>query len=236
MKNYLMLVLGFVWLVPGVLAQSPPRPTEAKWEFSGFFGFGGAGNDTHVTPVEEGTTQNVQLDLEQSYVVGLRITENRGQYFGAELEYSFANQPLSFRGLSPTVPFLALDHRVHKFAYSGLFYGRGRQERIRPFGSIGFGTSFFQVRRHSQDEALREGVDLRNRWKLAFSYGAGVKLRMAPGWGVRVDFRDQITGVPDFGLPSQAPMLEGSGTGPGFRPEGILHNWQFAAGFSYTFQ
>ena len=231
MKNYLMLVLGFVWLVPGVSAQTPD-----KWEVSGFFGFGGAGDDTYVTPVEGGTPQNVRLDLEQSYVMGLRITENRGQYFGAELEYSFANQPLSFRGLSPTVPSLALDHSVHKLAYSALFYGKGRQERIRPFGSVGFGTSLFQVRNHSQDEARRQGVDLRNRWKLAFSYGAGVKLRIAPGWGVRVDFRDQITGVPDFGLPSQAPMLEGSGTGSGFLPEGILHNWQFAAGFSYSFQ
>ena len=173
--------------------------------------------------------------MEQSYVLGVRITENRWQYVGAELEYSFTDQPLLFQDLSPTLPLLALDHRVHKLAYSLLFHGRGRGERIRPFGSIGFGTSFFQVSNHSQDEALRQGVDLKNRWKLAFSYGAGVKFQVVPGWGIRADFRDQITGVPDFGLPSQAPLLEGGETGPGFRPDGTLHNWQITVGFVYAF-
>lgn len=235
-KNTLVMVLFFALSLPGVSAQGVPSQTDNKWEVSGFFGFGGAGDDVFVTPVEEGTTQEVRLDLEQSYVLGLRITENFGQYLGVELEYSFTNQPLLFQDLSPTLPFLALDHKVHKLAYSVLFYGMRRQNRIRPFGSIGFGTSFFQVSNNSQDDALRQGVDLKNRWKLAFSFGAGVKLRLAPGWGVRADFRDQVTGVPDFGFPSQAPLLEGGGTGPGFRADGVLHNWQTTVGFIYVFR
>jgi opacity protein-like surface antigen len=235
-KNALVMVLFFVLSIPGVSAQGISSQAKDKWEASGFFGFGGAGDDVFVTSVEEGATQDVRLDLEQSYVLGIRITENLGQYLGAELEYSFTNQPLLFQGLSPTLPFLALDHQVHKLAYSALFYGISRQSRIRPFGSVGFGTSFFQVSNNSQDEALREGADLKNRWKLAFSYGAGVKLQVAPGWGVRADFRDQVTGVPDFGFPSQAPLLEGGETGPGFRADGILHNWQTTVGVTYSFR
>ncbi|MEE2839960.1 MAG: outer membrane beta-barrel protein [Acidobacteriota bacterium] len=232
-RNGLVMVLVFVWLGPGLSAQSPPTQSENKWEVSPFVGFGGAGDDTFATPVEEGASQNVGLDVDQSFVLGIRITENRGRYLGAEFEYSFTNQPLFFRDLSPTLPSLALDHTVHKFAYNLLVYGRERPARIRPFGSIGFGTSFFHVSNDSQDEALRQGVNLKNRWKLALSYGGGIKFRMAPRWGFRVDFRDQVTGVPDFGFPSQAPLLEGGETGPGFRAEGLLHNWQTTFGFVY---
>jgi len=235
-KKTLVIVLFFALSALGVSAQGVPSQAENKWEVSGFFGFGGAGDDVFVTPVEEGATQDVRLALEQSFVLGLRITENLGQYLGAELEYSLTNQPLLFQNLSPTLPFLALDHKVHKLAYSVLFYGMRRQKRIRPFGSIGFGTSFFQVNNNSQNEALRQGADLNNRWKLAFSYGAGVKLQVAPSWGVRADFRDQVTGVPDFGFPSQAPLRKDGGTGPGFRADGVLHNWQTTVGLTYTFR
>ena len=228
----LVVVSLLVLLSPSVLAQTPD---ENKWEVSGFGGFGGAGDGTFVTPVEGGSTQDVGLDVEQSYVLGVRITENLGQYLGAELEYAFTNQPLLFQELSPILPSLGLDHSVHKFAYSILFYGTGRGKRIRPFGSMGFGTSFFQVSGNSQDNSLRQGLDLRNRWKLGFSYGAGVKFQGESGWGFRADFRDQVTGVPDFGLPSQASILESGAVGPGFLPEGALHNWQITGGFVYTF-
>ncbi len=233
MNRIFLLLLCFIALGSGLSAQNPPTHAENKWEVSHFVGYGGAGDGTFATPVEEGTIQDVGLDVEQNIALGVRITENRGRYLGAELEDSFTNQPLFFRDLSPTLPALALDHTVHKLAYSLLIYGRERQERIRPFGSIGFGTSFFQVSNDSQDEALRQGVDLKNRWKLALSYGGGGQFRMAPRWGFRVDFWDQVTGVPDFGFPSQAPLLEGGETGPGFRAEGILHNWQTTFGFVY---
>ncbi|MDA2934997.1 porin family protein [Acidobacteria bacterium AH-259-D05] len=230
------LVVGslLVLLSPGVSAQIPGN--ENKWEVSAFVGVGGSGDDTFVTPVEGGTSQDVGLGFEESYALGVRVTENLGRYFGVELEYSFINQPLLLQNLSPAVPRLALAHKVHKLAYSILVYVGERGQRIRPFGSIGVGTSFFQVTNDSQDEALRQGVDLKNRWKLAFSYGAGVKFQMGPGWGFRADFRDQITGVPDFGLPSQAPMLESQETGPALRSNGILHNWQITGGFMYTFR
>ena len=225
-----------VLLSRGVSAQVPLPRIENKWEISVLAGISGLGDGTFATPVEGGTTQDVAQDFETSYVVGVRVTENLGQYFGAELEYSFVNQPVVLLNLSPSVSRLDVDHKVHKFAYSILVYGRDRAKRIRPFGSIGVGTSLFQVTNDSQDEALRQGVDLKNRWKVAFSYGAGVKFQMGPGWGLRADFRDQVTGVSDWGLPSQAAVLENGEIGPAFRPDGVLHNWQISGGFMYTFR
>ncbi|MEE2823174.1 MAG: hypothetical protein VYA53_09350 [Acidobacteriota bacterium] len=237
-KNCLGLVLVVTLLGIEVFAQRIPVPFLAKdkWEFSGFIGFGGAGDDTFVTPVEEGTTKNVKLDIDQGYALGIRITENRGRFFGAELEYSVTNHPLSFQQLSTALPSITLDHRMHKLAYSFLLYGLGQEKIIRPFGSVGLGTSFFHVSSDSRDKALMQGADLKNRWKLAVSYGGGVKVKLTPGWGLRVDFRNQITGVPDFGFPSQAPLLALGGTGLGFRPDGVLYSWQTIIGFIYAFR
>ncbi|MDA2929757.1 outer membrane beta-barrel protein [Acidobacteria bacterium AH-259-O06] len=223
----------FAFLSSWARGQIPHN--ENKWEISVFFGLSALGEDTFVTPIEGGTTQMVGLEFESSYLVGARITENLGQHFGAELEYALANQPGSFVDLRPDLTRLDFDHKVHTFAYSILVYPMNRECRIRPFGSIGIGASFFQISGDGQGQALDKGVELKDRWKLALSYGGGVKLHINAGWGFRFDFRDHVTGVPDFGLPSQAPLLEGNKTGAGFRPDGNFHNWQISAGFMYSF-
>lgn len=232
MYNYsgaLLLLLGL--LSDPLWAQVP---VDNKWEFSGFFGTSHFEDALFETPVEGGDTRTVGLDSATGYVVGARVTENLGQHFGAELEYAYANHPLTFVSLRPNLPSLALDHRVHKLAYSAVFYPLNRRRRIRPFASVGAGASLFQVAEDSRNEALATGVDLKNRWKFAGSWGAGAKVYAGRNWGFRVDFRDHITGVPNFGLPSTAPQFQGR-IGVGFRPEGAIHNWQFAVGLMYTF-
>jgi hypothetical protein len=37
--------------------------------------------------------------------------------------------------------------------------------------------------------------------------------------------------VPGYGLPRTAPAFAEAG----FRPDGVLHNWQVSIGFMYTF-
>ncbi len=236
MPRYCFPVLSiWILLTSGVLAQGLAGPPENKWEFSIFTGVSFLGDRTFVTPVEGGGTQDVDLNFDSSYLVGARITENLGDHFGADFEYTLANQPLSFVNLSPAVPVLDLEHKIHKLSYSVLFYPMDRKERVRPFGSIGLGASLFHISSDSQDEALLQGVDLKSRWKLAFSFGAGAKIQMQRNWGLRFDFRNQVTGVPSFGLPAQAP-LENGGTGPGFRPSENFHNWQLGVALMYTFE
>ena len=213
-----------------VSAQIPRPRNDNRWEVSVFFGLSALGDETFVTPVEGGTTRDVGLNFDSGYLLGARIAEHLGPRLAAELEYALANQPLLFVDLSPSLPELELDHKVHKLAYSVMVYPREKEGRMVPFVSLGIGLSFFQISSDSVGQALQQGVELKDRWKLAFSYGGGVKLPMGPDWGVRFDFRDHVTGVSDFGLPSTAPLL-----GVGFRPEGVFHNWQMSAGFLYTF-
>ncbi len=218
-----------VLLMPEALAQIPFPREENKWEISFFAGESGLGDKTFVTPVEGGTTRVVGLDFDSGYLLGFRIGENLTPRFGAEMEYALANQPLRFVNLSPSIPLLELSHKVHKFAYSILVYPMWRQGRYIPFASIGIGASLFRISSDSVDDALLQGVDLKNRWKFAYSYGGGVKFPMGPEWGFRLDVRDHVTGVSDYGLPSTAPLL-----GAGLRPNGVLHNWQASVSLLYT--
>ncbi len=231
MRRYCPLLwLLLVLLLPEVSAQSPRLRSDSKWEVSVFFGLSALGDGTFVTPVEGGTTRNVGLNFDSSYVLGVRIGENLGPRLGAELEYAVANQPALFVNLGPSVPQLELNQKIHKLAYNVVIYPREREDRIVPFVFFGIGASIFDVSVDSKQEARQQGVELEDRWKFAFSYGGGVKFAMATDWGVRFDFRDQVTGMNDFGLPATAPLQ-----GVGFRPEGTSHNWQMSVGYLYTF-
>lgn len=204
-----------------------------KWEFSLFGGAGFLSDRNLLTPVEgERESRTVGVENDSGYVLGVRVTENLSRRFGAELEYSVSDQSLQFQNLKSTVPVLDLDQKVHQLTYNILFYPAGRFHSFRPFLSVGGGATFFQVDSDSEGAALLEGINVRDRWKPAFNFGGGVKHTFNRNWGMRVDVRDQITGVPDYGLPSVSPVIDGI-IEAGLRPDGVLHNWQFTVGISY---
>ncbi len=231
-----------IWLIPVVAALCGLVETKAQsvytadkqWEFSIFAGGGGLGGDTFLTPVQGEGAHPVTLDAKGGYVYGLRITENRWRHWGAELEYSFANHPFAFLDLQPGSGRLDLDQRVHKISYNFLLNPWRPLPLVRPFALLGAGASFFQLVGDSKQRTAASGVDLTGRWKFAVSYGGGVKLDVAPNWGFRVDVRDQVTGIPDYGLPSVATIVNEQQS-PAFRPDGLFHNWQFNIGIAYLF-
>ncbi|GAB4229566.1 MAG: hypothetical protein Kow00109_00870 [Acidobacteriota bacterium] len=216
-------------------AQRAGRFTPSPWELSWFTGVNFGQEKTASTPVAGGETRrDVLRDAASGYLVGIRITENRGRRFSAELDYTMANQPFGFVNLSSGIGRLDLEHRVHTAVYSVLYNLFPPQAALRPYVAVGLGASFYQVDGDAKDAAEAEGVSLTDRWKLAGSWGGGLKWRLGESWGVRFDARDVITGTPDYGLPHTADFFQGL-VGPGFRPEGLLHNWQVSTGFSYYF-
>ncbi len=221
----------FLLLSSWLTAQVPSsQPFANKWEFSAFFGSSHRGDTTFLAPQEENTSTPVGQNFASGYLVGVRITENFAKHFGAELEYSLANHPLEFTNLAPVLPSLRLANKVHQFAYTILFYPYDRQIPIRPFLSAGIGTSLFQTPSDSKNQALDKNVEVKDRWKLAFYYGGGIKYQKNRNWGFRLDIRDQLTGVPNYGIPSNGPAETR------IRPDGVLHNWQFSLGLMYAFE
>ena len=229
-KTWLILWLTMLCSAEA-MAQSP---SDKKWEFSIFAGGGGLAGDTFLTPVQGEGAHPVTLDVKGGYIYGFRITEQRRRHWGAELEYSFANHPSALVDLRPGSRRLDLDQRVHKISYSFLINPWRPPPLVRPFALLGAGASLFQLVGDSEQRAAARGVDLTGRWKFAVNYGAGVKLDVAPQWGFRVDVRDQVTGIPDYGLPSLATIVNGQQS-PAFRPDGLFHNWQFNIGIAYRF-
>ena len=228
MARYLLIMIAALSCVPAMGQATYGR--KDKWEFSVFAGSSHRGQDVFPTPFEGGGTRNVTLRFATGYLAGVRISQNLGEYLGAELDYSLANQPVEFRNLTPTVQVVNLDHRVHNVTYTVLFYGLKRNSRLRPYAAVGPGISLYEPFGDSEKDAVALGLNLTNRWKFAGIFGGGVKFRTTEQTGFRFDVRDHITGVPDFGLPHAGSLQT-----PGFRPDGQLHNWQLSVGFFYSF-
>ena len=234
MLMYLAVVCLLLSLSSGsISAQIPAGPQEDKWEFSGFFGVSQLADRAFLTPIEGGGSKTVSLSYDPGLALGFRITENLARKIGAEIEYSYVDHSLSFSNLSDVLPSLSVKQRIHKIVYSILVYPLGRKGRFQPFGSFGGGTSYFQIADDS--EAVQNSIILRDRWKLAASFGGGVKIPLSGPWGFRVYIRDQVTSVPGFGLPETAPTFQGT-VGAGLQPDGLFHNWQIDAGFIYRFR
>ena len=202
-----------------------------EWEVAGLFGAAFVGDVSSETPVEgQDETRLVGLDYSSGFLMGVRLTQNLKGKLGAELDYTYANQPLTFLNLSPTIPKLSVSHRVHSFVYSILYYFGDRNTRIRPFVSIGAGASLFQIDGSSKFAASSQGVDLNDTWKFVGSFGGGVKYMINESIGVRFDVRDLLSGVPGYSLPPVSSVEDDGTIGPAFRPDGILSDWQFSGG------
>jgi opacity protein-like surface antigen len=238
MQKYICRIILLILILTGVhsfaAAQAAQTPKHSEWEASFFGGFASASDQTSLTPVEgQSSARSVGLDYKNGYLLGMRITQNLGDYLGAELEYSYADQPLDFVNLRPSLPTLDVKHKIHSVIYSILVYPFPRSKRLRPYGTIGGGTSFFYIGKDSKNKAAAEGIVLKDRWKFAFSFGGGVKYLLTQKLGVRVDVRDQITGVPNYGLPDTSPILPGGEIGAAFRADGRVHNWMLNVGLNY---
>jgi opacity protein-like surface antigen len=164
--------------------------------------------------------------------MGASITDNRWQHWGATLEYSFANQPITFANLTDSVSSLSLGHVIHRFSYDVLYYPLDRSQKVRPYLFAGPGVSLFYVKSSSKDEAASQGISLSDPWKFTMNWGGGVKYLLKSQVAASFQFSDSISGVPGYGLPRTGIVVSG-GYAPGFRPDGLMNNWLISFGLNY---
>jgi opacity protein-like surface antigen len=179
------------------------------------------------------TSRTVGVHYGQGYQVGMRLTENFSDFWSADLEYNFANQPLHFTNLSPTIQDLALTHSIHHISYSISYIPLSRRSRFRPYAQIGAGGTLFFIDGDSKDKAARFGLDLQDTWKFTVDWGGGLKYLVNDQVALAFDAKDQMTGLPSYGLPRYAQVVNGQYQ-PGFGRSGLLHNVQF--NFGVVFQ
>jgi Outer membrane protein beta-barrel domain len=100
---------------------------------------------------------------------------------------------------------------IHQGGYNLLYYLNATNEgaKARPFATVGV---------HFSDFALPEGSSV----KFGVNYGGGIKFRISPLFGVRIDIRGYDTGKPN-------------GNGLLVKQSGILHQTEASVGFGFYF-
>src|SRR5262249_17973380 len=111
-------VVAILICVSTTAAQQRTIWSDPEFKGSGFAGGSWVGNldfPKAVSGSAQETSRTVGVRYGSGYVVGARVNQNVNDYWGAALEYSFANQPLQFTNLSPTIQSLSLGQTVHHF-------------------------------------------------------------------------------------------------------------------------
>ncbi len=170
--------------------------------------------------------------------INIKGTINPFNYVGFELGATvYGNNALRLSPIENGLPSrVQLGSRLFQGSADALLYGTPKDSRFRPFVFAGVGVNSFRP----TDEARQlvnspnalgfNARSLDHETVPAFNYGAGFKVRLATHWGVRVDARGMVSGLPDFNLPtSGAP-------GTLYIPHGgTLSGFQLSSGLSYIF-
>lgn len=75
-------------------------------------------------------------------------------------------------------------------------------------------------------------MPLRDGWKFAVSYGGGFKYLFDQEVGMTFDVRDTVSGVPSYGLPRTAQVVNRVFV-PGLDRDGLYHNFQVSLGLTF---
>jgi hypothetical protein len=158
-------------------------------------GFGGVSrlNGRNVGTLGVGDpspTENPGVSLADGWNFGFRMTINSDGFYGHEFGYAYNRTQLRFE----TAPVQEQGMAIHQGFYHFLLYGTREGSRVRPFVSGGGHFSNFVPPGAS---AQWGGGDN----KFGVNYGGGVKVRLNPMWGIRLDVREFLTGKP-FDLPN----------------------------------
>ena len=229
-----MILLFAVVCCGPASGQTIYTPEFLEWDGGAFGGTSFAGDHQFLTQVsvtsQEGS-RNVGVHYASGYQIGARINQNLRDFWAASLEYSFANQPLRFTNLSPSIQSLSLGQSVQHFSYDISYLPLSPRTRFRPYGKFGAGAALFYISSDSKNEARALGVNLRDSWEFAFNWGGEFKYLVDDDAALTFDFKDQITDMPSYGLLQTARVVDGVFL-PGFSSNGLIHSWQINIGFA----
>src|SRR5689334_15346945 len=133
-RPIITLVLAFV-CAPLIFAQGDHHYEGGVFGGGSFVGEGFQ-FPTAVFGSEQGTSRTVGVHYASGYQIGARVAENLGDFWAADLEYTFANQPLRFTNLSPNIQSLSLGHSIHRLSYNVSYLVPVGLNRFRPYGKI----------------------------------------------------------------------------------------------------
>lgn len=166
--------------------------------------------------------------------IGLRGTVNLNEHWGAEGTYSFSSNGLQVTQVAPAAVQNFGIH-LHQFTGNALYFFTARDKTFRPFLTAGLGLSTFSptsgAKMAAAQDFLGQPAVLASTSTFDFNFGAGIESRPWQHFGLRLDVRDHVSGIPRFGLPEVAS----SPGAPFFPVSGRAQDFEITTGFVYYF-
>ncbi|MDP9054630.1 MAG: outer membrane beta-barrel protein [Acidobacteriota bacterium] len=205
-----------------------PYSTEGEystWDIGGFFG-------TQWFQMFQ-SNFNRSHELLARPVVGIRVTQDVGRYFGIEESLGVAFNRLA---LLPTgrTSFVTVSQRDYQFDILGMAYLTPRTSRFRPYVEFGPAGAVYQPGDANKITPAALALiprHLRTKIEPGFVYGVGIKMPLSHRWETRIDLRGMWTPDPNFGLPSVPGALGQLYVTQHHGASGL----QFTSGLSYRF-
>ena len=125
--------------------------------------------------------------------INFRYAFNSSGHFGHELQYAYNRTTLTDNTGDILGAPGSAGTAIHQFGYNLLYYIHETKEdmNVRPFVTEGFHLSDFVL--------PGSGVEQGSSVKPGGNLGGGVKVRLSPLFGFRIDVREYLTGKPGWG-------------------------------------
>jgi outer membrane protein OmpA-like peptidoglycan-associated protein len=193
----------------------------SSWNIGGFFG-------TQWFQRYQGTAGERYL-LQPKPIIGIRVTQNLGRYFGAEEFFGTGFNRLALLPFGGS-GYASVSEYNFQFALHGMLYFTPRTSRYRPYVLFGPAGVFYDPAKASSLEQPTVGIQaippaaFRTKAEPGFNYGIGMEMPLTRKLSTRIELMGLWTPTPDFGLPN-VPL---SGPGSLFIPTARNANaWQF---------
>ena len=176
--------------------------------FAGAFGFAGAafgqqyeiGTNVGYGWYRDGTIYSdsgtAQAGIRNRFAAGITLGDNLSKYVSAEFRYLYqdGHPYLQARGVNSDI-----QGQSDALTAELLFHFKPREHRWRPFLAGGTGAKDYVIAGPApfpQPIPQIASLTANDVWKVAFSFGGGIKYRLIPHMLLRVDFRDYVTTFP----------------------------------------
>ena len=233
MKNKARFLIPFA-----ALLLASPAFAQTKYRFEIY----GSGNKPLKKHFEIGYPQST-VPMKGTYEFsvgargGVRFGSDMWRHWGQDFVYSYGSNAARIVNQTNGAK-LSFTPRSHEFAYNLLWYpGRLDPKKMAsPYLTGGVGTRFYVLSQTTMNAALDPGKlglgQLSNETIFTYNAGGGIRFRMNDVYGFRIDFRDNMSQAPRFGLPQ-------SSTDPStvvFPVKGIMHQLEISFSFIYYFR
>ena len=227
MKKVYSAVLLLVLTAYPALAQKYSNPRVTVFGGGSFQG-GNRAFDLNAF----GTTET---DYSNAFRFGFRFGVDLPENWGAEVTYGFSSSDLKVLDATPPRPRRRFDIHQHQFMANAIYNFAPRDSVWRPFATFGLGFERFSPTKDSVNRAAVDFLDgptrISSDTKLAMNFGGGVERRVNDRMGIRMDVRDNIAGMPRYGLP-EAPLNPG---GASYPVKGVIHDLEMVWGVVFHF-